>query len=131
MKRHIPFALTTLRLLLGPIALVCSFANVARIVYLAVLVVGTVSDILDGILARRFGVTTPKLRRYDSVTDVIYYSFILAVAWIVCRPAILGSIPAIAILVLSEARVWVGEVPASAAVATTNPAGWFPIPMPE
>jgi len=110
LKRHIPFALTTLRLLLGPIALVCCFVNAPRITYLAVLVVGTVSDIFDGILARRFGVSTPKLRRYDSVTDAIYYSFILVVAWIVCSAVIRESVPAIAILVFSEAAVIVVSV---------------------
>jgi len=30
MKRHLPFALTTLRLLLGPIALACALTNVPR-----------------------------------------------------------------------------------------------------
>jgi phosphatidylglycerophosphate synthase len=78
MKRHLPFALTTLRLLLGPVALACALTNVPRWVYLPILVAGTLSDIYDGILARRFGVATPALRRYDSVTDVIYYLFILA-----------------------------------------------------
>jgi phosphatidylglycerophosphate synthase len=52
MKRHIPFALTTLRLLLGPIALGCALANVSRFAYLPILFTGTLSDIFDGILAR-------------------------------------------------------------------------------
>lgn len=110
MKRYTPFALTTLRLLLGPTALFCAFANVSRAVYLVILVTGTASDILDGILARRFGVSTPKLRRYDSVTDAIYYSFILAVTWILCTPVIAASIPAIAILIFSEGVVIVVSV---------------------
>lgn len=69
-----------MRLLLGPIALACALTNVPRWIYLPILVAGTLSDIYDGILARSFGVATPALRRYDSVTDVIYYLFILAVA---------------------------------------------------
>lgn len=103
MKRHLPFALTTLRLLLGPVALACALTNVPRCVYLPILVAGTLSDIYDGILARRFGVATPALRRYDSVTDVIYYLFILAAAFLLCKTVITQNWPLIALIVLSEA----------------------------
>jgi CDP-diacylglycerol--glycerol-3-phosphate 3-phosphatidyltransferase len=103
MKRHLPFALTTLRLLLGPVALACALTNFPRWVYLPILVAGTLSDIYDGILARRFGVATPALRRYDSVTDVIYYLFILAAAFLLCRPVVAQNWPLIALILLSEA----------------------------
>jgi len=86
--KHLPFALTLLRLLLGPVALLCALTNVSRWIYLPILVTGTLSDIFDGILARRLGVATPALRRFDSITDVIYYLFILGVAWILCRAVI-------------------------------------------
>jgi CDP-diacylglycerol--glycerol-3-phosphate 3-phosphatidyltransferase len=103
MKRHLPFALTTLRLLLGPIALACAIAGVTRFIYLPILITGTLSDIFDGILARKFGVATPALRRYDSITDIIYYLFILAVAWMLCKPVISGNLWLIALMLLSEA----------------------------
>jgi CDP-diacylglycerol---glycerol-3-phosphate 3-phosphatidyltransferase len=103
MKRHLPFALTTLRLLLGPIALLCALTNVPRWIYLPILVAGTLSDIYDGILARRFGVTTPALRRYDSMTDVIYYLFILAVAFLLCPSVIMRNWLLIVFILLSEA----------------------------
>jgi CDP-diacylglycerol--glycerol-3-phosphate 3-phosphatidyltransferase len=103
MKRHLPFALTTLRLLLGPTALACALTNVPRWIYLPILVTGTLSDFFDGILARRFGVATPALRRYDSVADVIYYLFILAVAYFLCQPVIMQNWRLIALILLSEA----------------------------
>ena len=103
MKRHLPFALTTLRLLLGPIALMCALAGVSRFVYLPILIAATLSDIFDGVLARKFGVATPALRRYDSITDIIYYLFILAVAWILCKPVIAGNLWLIGLMLLSEA----------------------------
>jgi len=105
MKRHIPFALTTLRLLLGPLALALALTGVARWVYLPILVTGTLSDIFDGILARRFGVATPALRRYDSVTDIIYYLFILTSMWWLCRPVIVACWWLIALILASEATV--------------------------
>jgi CDP-diacylglycerol--glycerol-3-phosphate 3-phosphatidyltransferase len=103
MKRHLPFALTTLRLLLGPVALACALTNFPRRVYLPILVTGTLSDIYDGILARRFGVATPALRRYDSVTDVIYYLFILAAAFLLCKPVVMQNWPLIGLILISEA----------------------------
>jgi phosphatidylserine synthase len=105
MKRHLPFALTTLRLLLGPIALACALTNVPRWIYLPILITATLSDIYDGILARRFGVATPALRRYDSITDVIYYLFILAVAWRLCQPVLAQNWILIALILFSEAAV--------------------------
>jgi CDP-diacylglycerol--glycerol-3-phosphate 3-phosphatidyltransferase len=103
MKRHLPFALTTLRLLLGPVALICALTDVPRWVYLPILLTGTLSDIYDGILARRYGVATPALRRYDSVTDVIYYLFILAAAFLLCKTVITQYWLLIALILLSEA----------------------------
>ncbi len=105
LKRHLPFALTTLRLLLGPVALACALAGVTRLVYLPILIIATLSDIFDGILGRKFGVATPALRRYDSITDIIYYLFILAVAWILCRRVIVESSGLIVLMLLSEAGV--------------------------
>jgi len=102
MKRHLPFALTTLRLLLGPIALLCALSHASRLIYLPILLAGTFSDIFDGILARKFGVATPTLRRYDSVTDIIYFLFTLAVAWMLCRPVIAGNLWLVALMLLSE-----------------------------
>src|ERR1039457_6337070 len=103
MKRHLPFALTTLRLLLGPIALACALVGVTRFIYLPILITATLSDIFDGVLARRFGVATPALRRYDSITDVIYYLFILACVWRLCHPVIAQTLWAIAVILISEA----------------------------
>ncbi len=105
MKRHVPRALITLRLLLGPCALGCALAGVNRWVYLPVLLAGTLSDVFDGILARRFGVATPALRRYDSAADIVYHLFILGVAWILCRPVIEQTWPWVALILLSEASV--------------------------
>jgi len=103
LKRHIPFGLTTLRLLLGPVALGCALAGVARFVFLPILIVGTLSDIFDGILARRFGVATPALRRYDSITDVIYYLFILGALWRLCHAVVIQNLWAVAVMLFTEA----------------------------
>lgn len=102
MKR-LPFALTTLRLLLGPVVLFCALDRFGRWVYAPMLIAGTLSDIFDGIIARKLGVATDWLRRYDSATDIVYYLFVLAALWMVRKPAILRSWRLIAILLASEA----------------------------
>ena len=103
--KHLPFGLTSLRLLLGPVALSGAFTGISRWIYLPILVAGTLSDIFDGVLARRLGVATPALRRYDSITDVVYYLFILGAAWILCRPVITRNWFSLALILLSEALV--------------------------
>lgn len=103
MKREVPFLLTTLRLLLGPVALAGALAGISRWIYLPILVVGTLSDIFDGILARRLGVATPALRRYDSIADVIYYLFVLGAAWILCRSVLAQNWPWLVLILISEA----------------------------
>jgi CDP-diacylglycerol--glycerol-3-phosphate 3-phosphatidyltransferase len=102
-KRHLPCALTTLRLLLGPTALLLAWTYAPRWIFLPLLITGTLSDIFDGILARRFGVATTALRRYDSVTDLIYYLFILAALWRLCHETVIHNLPAVGLILLTEA----------------------------
>lgn len=102
-KQHFPFALTTLRLLLGPLALLCALASFSRWIYLPILIAGTLSDIFDGVLARRYGVATAFLRRYDSATDLIFYLFILISAWRLCHDVLLQTWWAIGLVLVTEA----------------------------
>jgi CDP-diacylglycerol---glycerol-3-phosphate 3-phosphatidyltransferase len=105
MKRTLPLALTTLRLLLGPVVLGCARSGAPDWVYAPMLVAATLSDIFDGILARRFGVATARLRRYDSITDVIYYLFVLDALWVLRRDLVKESVVPILWIVLSEVFV--------------------------
>ena len=89
-KSVIPFGLTTLRLALGPVALYCACASLSRIWFLVIMITALLSDIFDGVLAGRFNVSTPRLRRYDSLTDIIFYSFIL-VSTAVVAPALVRT----------------------------------------
>ena len=96
-----------MRLVLGPLALAGALAGVPRWIFLPLLVAGTLSDIFDGILARRYGVATPALRRYDSFTDVIYYLFILAALWVLCQAVVMRNLWAIVLILLMEAAVMI------------------------
>jgi phosphatidylglycerophosphate synthase len=102
MKRYIPVALTTLRLLLGPVALLGTFFGAPRWIYLPILLIATLSDICDGILARRYGVATVALRRFDSSADLIFYLFILVAAWMLCHDVLQKTWWAIAAVLATE-----------------------------
>lgn len=69
------------------IALTCTHAGPV----LAVLVVAAVlSDIFDGIVARRLGVATARLRRLDSIVDLVFWLGAASCLWIV-RPDLMSG----------------------------------------
>ncbi len=47
----------------------------------ACLTVGFLSDVFDGIIARRLGIATPALRRLDSGADTLFYVAAAIAAW--------------------------------------------------
>lgn len=78
----LPFALVYLRgLLILPIVLIL-VGQLNDIWLLVCLFVGLISDIFDGIVARRMGVATTKLRRADTIVDTFFFSAIVIAAWI-------------------------------------------------
>ncbi len=101
--KSLPFLLTTLRLLLSPVAVWCAYATTPRGWFAVILIAGILSDIFDGILARRLGVSTPALRRYDSLTDVAFWLCILAAAWLLAPLPIRAATPWIIVLLATEA----------------------------
>jgi CDP-diacylglycerol--glycerol-3-phosphate 3-phosphatidyltransferase len=52
--------------------------------FLPVVGLGFVSDVCDGILARRLGVSSARLRRTDSWADLGFYGCIAVSAWLAC-----------------------------------------------
>lgn len=51
------------------------------LVLAAALVLGFLSDVLDGIVGRRAGAVTPFLRRLDSSVDTVFYLGVAYAAW--------------------------------------------------
>jgi CDP-diacylglycerol--glycerol-3-phosphate 3-phosphatidyltransferase len=66
-------ALTLLRLVLVVPFVVIGMTRGSGRAAALVLATGFVSDVYDGIIARRFGVATPGLRRLDSAVDTLFY----------------------------------------------------------
>ncbi|WCM42144.1 CDP-alcohol phosphatidyltransferase family protein [Flavobacterium sp. CBA20B-1] len=71
----IPHLLIVFRFLLAPLILVlaCKMGNEARLLLVVLMFLGLLSDIFDGIIARKQNITTVKLRRMDSQVDLLFW----------------------------------------------------------
>lgn len=98
----IPLALTALRALLAPVVVALALAWPAPRAFGACLVAAFVSDVFDGIVARRLGVATPGLRRLDSIADSIFYLAALLAAWHLHADALRAHVFALAALAALE-----------------------------
>ena len=86
MKYRIPLLLIYSRLLIGFLILFLSHINFHYFKFFAVLLltVGLLTDIFDGIIARKLGVSTTKLRRLDSTVDQIFFVSIVIATYSQC-----------------------------------------------
>ncbi len=85
----LPWSLLLLRAVLGPLLLLDASDGRTSLTFVFWLGIAILSDILDGITARRLGVASQRLRRLDSLVDIIFFFFIVAAAWLAHRDLIL------------------------------------------
>lgn len=77
-QKWIPWAMVGFRALLGPVLALVAWRGSHPQPWLgAMIAAGFVSDVYDGILARRWGTETPALRVSDSLADIVFYLSIL------------------------------------------------------
>lgn len=86
MKDLIPKALIYFRLVIGVVLLVLGITGPTdqRPLIVLLMSVGLLTDIFDGIIARRLGVSTRQLRRLDSSVDQFFFLAASAVAFFLC-----------------------------------------------
>lgn len=80
---NIPIMLILFRLILAPVILVLAyfFGHESKPLILVLMYLGLISDILDGIIARQQNVSSAKLRRMDSQTDMVFWLSIGFATW--------------------------------------------------
>jgi phosphatidylglycerophosphate synthase len=100
--RLIPLALTGLRALLAPVMVFLAVEWPSRAAFGVCLVMALLSDIFDGVVARRLGIATPNLRRLDSIADSLFYVGALFAAWHLEPQVLLAHRAALALLVALE-----------------------------
>src|SRR6185312_7156238 len=83
MKR-IPLALILIRALFGVIILFLAifYPQNAQVPIVTLMVIGLLTDIFDGIIARRFNVSTLLLRRLDSTIDQLFWICVIVATYV-------------------------------------------------
>jgi len=104
---ELPLLLTGLRALLAPAVLLLAFFAPAPGAFAACLISAFLSDIFDGVIARRLGVATPVLRRLDSAADTLFYGACVFAAWHLYPTAITNRVVPFSFLVVLEASRYI------------------------
>ncbi|MEO8779007.1 MAG: CDP-alcohol phosphatidyltransferase family protein [Rhodanobacter sp.] len=99
---HAPVLLTGLRAALAPVVVLLAVAWPKPAAFALCLVVAFVSDILDGVVARRLNMATPALRRLDSAADTVFYAACVFAAWHLYPDAIMQRLGPLGVLALLE-----------------------------
>lgn len=106
---NIPILLILFRLLLAPVILYLAYAigEEASLIILVLMYLGLISDILDGIVARKQNKSTTKLRRMDSQADLVFWLSIGVATWFLHPNLIQENRIAIWVILAMEAMVYV------------------------
>lgn len=99
-KRRLPWTLIGFRAVLGPGILWLGWQGQSGILLALIVVLALVSDIFDGILARRWHMDTPRLRRCDTGADTFFYIGVLLVV-ILRYPATAGRLSALFVTLIA------------------------------
>ena len=103
-------ALTWFRLALAPVLVGIGMSRGAGWMAASALVLGFLSDILDGVVARGHGASTADLRRLDSTVDTIFYLAVAFCAWRLHQAALAPFVPFIALLIATELLNYIAAI---------------------
>jgi CDP-diacylglycerol--glycerol-3-phosphate 3-phosphatidyltransferase len=99
---HIPILLTASRLALGPCIVALAYLWPQPAILAGCVLIAFLTDVFDGVLARRFNVATSAIRRFDTTADSVFYLCALWAVWILHPLVILDSAPLLGLLVALE-----------------------------
>ena len=105
---NIPIGLILFRFLLAPVILALAYfiGESSKLIILVLMYLGLISDILDGIIARKLSLSSAKLRRMDSQTDMIFWLSIGFSTWILYPKLISDNSIAISSILAMEVSVY-------------------------
>ena len=81
-KQSIPWVMAAGRAALGPILIAGTACSWNGVTLAAMVVTALLSDIFDGVLARRWGCDTAGVRLFDTMADTVFYLCVAAALWI-------------------------------------------------
>src|SRR3984957_11529202 len=81
-KEQIPWMMAAVRAALGPILIAGQACGWSGFALAGMVLTALVSDIYDGVLARRWGCDTAAVRLFDSMADTVFYLFTAVALWV-------------------------------------------------
>jgi phosphatidylglycerophosphate synthase len=103
---YLPAALVAFRALVSPLLVWDAWDGMVTGWFLAIFIAAFLSDILDGMIARRLGVSTSRLRYADTWADITLYLAVLVSAWLTHKAALMALGWPFALLLASTAASW-------------------------
>lgn len=98
----LPLLLTLLRLALAPVVVGLALFAPLQAAFGLCLIAAFLSDIFDGVLARRLGIATEGLRRFDSIADTAFYAAATFAAWQLHSSALTDRLAPLILLAVLE-----------------------------
>jgi CDP-diacylglycerol--glycerol-3-phosphate 3-phosphatidyltransferase len=92
-RQIIPWCMASARMALGPVVLIGERCNWSGSGLAALVITALLSDIFDGVLARRWKTDTAGLRLFDSMADTVFYVFVGVALWVGPSPALRENAP--------------------------------------
>lgn len=110
--KKLPYLLIAIRFCIAPIVLSLSYfkGEESRFLILVLMYIGLLTDIFDGIIARKTGVSSEKLRRLDSQTDLIFWLSLGFSSYILNPELIKGEWEGIFLIFIMEALCYIVSI---------------------
>jgi phosphatidylglycerophosphate synthase len=105
--KSLPFALVIGRFISAPLLLWDAIDGKTSPWFLVIYIGAFLSDIFDGIIARRLQVSTAKLRQADSWADVCLYLGVAVSAWLTHRDLIIAFRLPLSIAIAAQLLWWI------------------------
>jgi CDP-diacylglycerol--glycerol-3-phosphate 3-phosphatidyltransferase len=107
--KTIPYLLIAIRFVFAPIIFFLAFtkAEESRFIILSLMFIGLLTDIFDGIIARKVGVSSEKLRRLDSQVDLVFWLSLGFAAYFINTELIKSEWKNIALIFIMEALCYI------------------------
>lgn len=108
--KQLPFALVIFRAVVAPFLLWDASDGDVGVYFLIGYIAGFLSDIFDGVIARRIGVSNAQLRQADSWADVLFYCCIFISAWWVYPEIVRAFAWPLSLLALAQVLWWLANL---------------------
>jgi phosphatidylglycerophosphate synthase len=101
--RWIPWAMAAGRAALGPVLITAAACAWNPMALAGIVVTALLSDIFDGVLARRWGTDTAGVRLFDSMADTAFYLCTAVALWVAAPEVLRRNVALLGVLLALEA----------------------------